>query len=79
MCFLFSASLPQRSCPHPSETVVMSKHTFWEPIKVHDIRWNFEKFLVGPDGVPVMRWFHHTPVRIVQSDIMEYLNQTSTQ
>ena len=47
-------------------------------MKVHDIRWNFEKFLVGSDGVPVMRWFHHTPVSAVQSDIMEYLNQTQT-
>uniref|UniRef100_A0A8C6TI42 Glutathione peroxidase n=1 Tax=Neogobius melanostomus TaxID=47308 RepID=A0A8C6TI42_9GOBI len=23
---------------------------FWEPMKVNDIKWNFEKFLVGPDG-----------------------------
>uniref|UniRef100_A0AAY4E2W5 Glutathione peroxidase n=1 Tax=Denticeps clupeoides TaxID=299321 RepID=A0AAY4E2W5_9TELE len=30
---------------------------FWEPLKVNDIKWNFEKFLVGPDGKPVMRWY----------------------
>ena len=76
--FLFSVSLLQRSCPHPSETVATSKHTFWEPIKVHDIRWNFEKFLVGPNGVPVMRWFHQAPVSTVKSDIMAYLNQFKT-
>ncbi|XP_032740979.1 epididymal secretory glutathione peroxidase isoform X1 [Rattus rattus] len=68
----------KRSCPHPSETVVTSKHTFWEPIKVHDIRWNFEKFLVGPNGVPVMRWFHQAPVSTVKSDILAYLNQFKT-
>lgn len=78
MCLLFSASLLQRSCPHPSETVVTSKHSLWEPIKVHDIRWNFEKFLVGPNGVPVMRWFHQAPVSTVKSDILEYLNNFKT-
>lgn len=77
-CFLFSPALLQHSCPHPSETVVTSKHTFWEPIKVHDIRWNFEKFLVGPNGVPVMRWFHQAPVSTVKSDILAYLNQFKT-
>jgi glutathione peroxidase len=77
--FPFFISLLQNSCPPTSELFGSPEHLFWDPMKVHDIRWNFEKFLVGPDGVPVMRWFHHTPVRIVQSDIMEYLNQTSTQ
>lgn len=71
--------LLQNSCPPTAELLGSPGRLFWEPMKIHDIRWNFEKFLVGPDGVPVMRWFHHTPVRIVQSDIMEYLNQTSTQ
>lgn len=56
--FLFSTSLLQQSCPHPSELMGSIKHISWEPIMAHDIRWNFEKFLVGPDGVPVMRWFH---------------------
>ncbi|KAK2504012.1 hypothetical protein MC885_021444 [Smutsia gigantea] len=50
----------------------------WEPIKVHDIRWNFEKFLVGPDGVPVMRQFHRAPVSVVKSDILAYLKQFKT-
>uniref|UniRef100_A0A8C0QUB3 glutathione peroxidase n=1 Tax=Canis lupus dingo TaxID=286419 RepID=A0A8C0QUB3_CANLU len=52
---------------------------FWEPMKVHDIRWNFEKFLVGPDGVPVMRWFHQAPVSTVKADILAYLKQLKTE
>uniref|UniRef100_A0A8C7LL67 Glutathione peroxidase n=1 Tax=Oncorhynchus mykiss TaxID=8022 RepID=A0A8C7LL67_ONCMY len=28
---------------------------YWSPIKVNDIRWNFEKFLIDSDGAP-FRW-----------------------
>ncbi|XP_023567879.1 epididymal secretory glutathione peroxidase [Octodon degus] len=65
----------KRSCPHPSELLGSSRRISWDPIRVHDIRWNFEKFLVGPDGVPVMRWLHHTPVSVVRSDVLTYLRQ----
>ncbi|XP_008061970.1 epididymal secretory glutathione peroxidase isoform X1 [Carlito syrichta] len=68
----------KHSCPHPSEILGSFTYISWEPIKVHDIRWNFEKFLVGPDGVPVMRWSHWTAVSIVKSDILEYLKQFKT-
>uniref|UniRef100_A0A8C3PS38 Glutathione peroxidase n=1 Tax=Calidris pygmaea TaxID=425635 RepID=A0A8C3PS38_9CHAR len=37
---------------------------FWEPLRNHDIKWNFEKFLVGPDGVPVMRWYHRANIAV---------------
>ncbi|KAG7247136.1 hypothetical protein CRUP_035415, partial [Coryphaenoides rupestris] len=26
---------------------------YWSPISVNDIRWNFEKFLIAADGVPL--------------------------
>ncbi|XP_040313022.1 epididymal secretory glutathione peroxidase isoform X1 [Herpailurus yagouaroundi] len=66
------------SCPHPSEVLGSFRHISWEPVKVHDIRWNFEKFLVGPNGVPVMRWFHQAPISTVRLDILEYLKQLKT-
>uniref|UniRef100_A0A452RA89 Glutathione peroxidase n=1 Tax=Ursus americanus TaxID=9643 RepID=A0A452RA89_URSAM len=66
----------KNSCPPTSDLLGSSNQLFWEPMKVHDIRWNFEKFLVGPDGVPVMRWFHKAPVSTVKSDILEYLKQS---
>uniref|UniRef100_A0A8C6QUN8 Glutathione peroxidase n=1 Tax=Nannospalax galili TaxID=1026970 RepID=A0A8C6QUN8_NANGA len=68
----------KHACPHPSEIVVSFKRFFWEPIKVHDIRWNFEKFLVGPSGVPVMRWSHQAPVSTVKADILAYLKSFKT-
>ncbi|XP_049998487.1 epididymal secretory glutathione peroxidase [Alexandromys fortis] len=68
----------KHSCPHPSEVVSTNKHISWEPVKMHDIRWNFEKFLVGPNGVPVMRWSHLAPVSTVKADIVAYLKQFKT-
>uniref|UniRef100_A0A8C2P6A5 Glutathione peroxidase n=1 Tax=Capra hircus TaxID=9925 RepID=A0A8C2P6A5_CAPHI len=65
----------KNSCPPTSDLLGSSSQLFWEPMKVHDIRWNFEKFLVGPDGVPVMRWYHRASVSTVKSDMLEYLKQ----
>ncbi|XP_012928655.2 glutathione peroxidase 6 [Heterocephalus glaber] len=69
----------KNSCPPTSELLGSPGLLFWEPMKVHDIRWNFEKFLVGPDGIPVMRWFHKAPVSTVKSDILEYLKRLHAQ
>uniref|UniRef100_A0A6Q2ZCG3 glutathione peroxidase n=1 Tax=Esox lucius TaxID=8010 RepID=A0A6Q2ZCG3_ESOLU len=45
---------------------------FWQPLKINDIKWNFEKFLVGPDGKPLMRWFPRVPVSEVRTDVLKY-------
>ena len=29
---------------------------FYEPVYTEDVKWNFEKFLLGPDGRPVYRY-----------------------
>lgn len=52
-----------------------SGRLFWDPLKVNDVKWNFEKFLVGPDGKPVMRWFPRLNVSVVRADIHRYLEQ----
>ncbi|KAH0629849.1 hypothetical protein JD844_012275 [Phrynosoma platyrhinos] len=44
-------------------------------LKIHDIKWNFEKFLVGTDGKPVMRWYHRTNVATVKNDILRYMRK----
>uniref|UniRef100_A0A8C6XYH4 Glutathione peroxidase n=1 Tax=Naja naja TaxID=35670 RepID=A0A8C6XYH4_NAJNA len=48
----------KNSCPPVVETFGDTAKLFWSPLKIHDIKWNFEKFLVNPQGKPVMRWFH---------------------
>ncbi|KAK2499935.1 hypothetical protein MC885_007528 [Smutsia gigantea] len=65
----------KNSCPPTSELLGSPDRLFWEPMKVHDIRWNFEKFLVGPDGIPIMRWYHRTTVSTVKMDILSYMRQ----
>uniref|UniRef100_A0A8I5NMX7 Glutathione peroxidase n=2 Tax=Cercopithecinae TaxID=9528 RepID=A0A8I5NMX7_PAPAN len=65
----------KNSCPPTSELLGTSDRLFWEPMKVHDIRWNFEKFLVGPDGIPVMRWHHRTTISNVKMDILSYMRR----
>jgi len=30
---------------------------------------------VGPDGVPIMRWYHRTTVNTVKMDILAYMRQ----
>uniref|UniRef100_A0A673V2U2 Glutathione peroxidase n=1 Tax=Suricata suricatta TaxID=37032 RepID=A0A673V2U2_SURSU len=65
----------KNSCPPTSELLGSPNRLFWEPMKVHDIRWNFEKFLVGPDGIPIMRWYHRTTVSTVKMDILAYMRQ----
>uniref|UniRef100_A0A3Q2P4H9 Glutathione peroxidase n=1 Tax=Fundulus heteroclitus TaxID=8078 RepID=A0A3Q2P4H9_FUNHE len=52
---------------------------FWEPLRTGDIKWNFEKFLVGPEGKPVMRWHPLVNVSTVRADIRNYLIQRYTQ
>ncbi|KAM3613332.1 uncharacterized protein V6R79_024395 [Siganus canaliculatus] len=46
---------------------------FWEPLKINDIKWNFEKFLVGPNGKPVMRWHPTVNISVIRADIRRYL------
>lgn len=69
------SSVFQNSCPPTSELLGSPDRLFWEPMKVHDIRWNFEKFLVGPDGIPIMRWYHRTTVNSVKMDILTYMRR----
>lgn len=52
---------------------------FWQPLKIRDIKWNFEKFLVGPDGKPVMRWHPSINILTVKVDIRRYLLNLYTQ
>ncbi|MBN3302721.1 GPX3 peroxidase, partial [Amia calva] len=42
-------------CPYVSPLIGDPKKFYWSPIKVSDIRWNFEKFLIQADGVPYKR------------------------
>uniref|UniRef100_A0A8C0ULK8 glutathione peroxidase n=1 Tax=Cyanistes caeruleus TaxID=156563 RepID=A0A8C0ULK8_CYACU len=52
----------KNACPPVAEEFGNPNKLFWEPLRNHDIKWNFEKFLVSPEGVPIMRWYHRTNI-----------------
>jgi len=41
----------------------------WTPVARSDIAWNFEKFLVGPDGAAVKRYSRYFDTNAIASDI----------
>lgn len=46
---------PQESLPFVNPVIGDIKKFYWSPIKVNDIRWNFEKFLITANGMPFKR------------------------
>jgi len=47
-------------CPRPSEVLSGDGDVNWKPLKISDVRWNFEKFLLDHKGIPVRRYLHWT-------------------
>jgi len=41
----------------------------WTPVTRSDIAWNFEKFLIGPDGAPVKRYSRYFDTNKIADDI----------
>ncbi|KAM7417951.1 hypothetical protein PAMA_017543 [Pampus argenteus] len=70
----------KNSCPPVGDNFYNpTGRLFWEPLKMSDIKWNFEKFLVGPDGKPVMRWHPSITVSEIHIHIRKYLLQLYAQ
>uniref|UniRef100_A0AAY5L552 glutathione peroxidase n=1 Tax=Esox lucius TaxID=8010 RepID=A0AAY5L552_ESOLU len=70
----------KNSCPPVGDSFGdPNDRLFWQPLKINDIKWNFEKFLVGPDGKPLMRWFPRVPVSEVRTDVLKYFRQYLSQ
>jgi len=46
----------KNSCPPVTPEVAVVDWIPWRPIATTDIQWNFEKFLINRQGVPVSRW-----------------------
>lgn len=60
------------SCPPVGDSFGDPDYLYWKPLKISDIKWNFEKFLIGPDGKPVQRWHPRVAVSKVKQDINQY-------
>ena len=53
---------------HPSKII-------WEPVTRTDIAWNFEKFLISPDGKPYRRYSRNFQTVNIQNDIKELIEK----
>ncbi|KAF6719388.1 Glutathione peroxidase 6 [Oryzias melastigma] len=63
----------KESLPFVNPVVGDIKRLYWSPIKVNDLRWNFERFLVTANGMPYKRYDLHCPIEIVERDIAELI------
>nr|ALS05140.1 selenium-dependent glutathione peroxidase [Paracalanus parvus]ALS05147.1 selenium-dependent glutathione peroxidase [Paracalanus parvus] len=67
----------KKSLPIPSDDPesLMSNPQFliWRPVKRTDIAWNFEKFLIGPDGTPIKRYSRNFLTADIAADIAKYV------
>lgn len=47
----------------------------WAPVSRNDIAWNFEKFLITPDGKPHRRYSRHYIMMNIQSEIKKLIEE----
>lgn len=52
------------------------KCIIWSPVRRSDVSWNFEKFLIGPDGVPVKRYSRGFLTCDIKGDIEKLLPES---
>uniref|UniRef100_A0A9J7YSI2 glutathione peroxidase n=2 Tax=Cyprinus carpio TaxID=7962 RepID=A0A9J7YSI2_CYPCA len=52
------------------------KYLVWNPICRNDISWNFEKFLIGPEGEPFKRYSKRFQTINIEPDIQRLLKLT---
>jgi len=74
---LFTFLKKNLPAPHdnPEPLVDNPSSILWRPVKRSDISWNFEKFLVGPDGLPVRRYSKSFLTASIEEDIRELLEK----
>jgi len=64
----------KESLPFVNPVLGDMKKLYWSPMRVNDIRWNFEKFLITADGLPFKRYDLHCPADEVERDIERLLD-----
>ncbi|XP_019642294.1 PREDICTED: glutathione peroxidase 6-like isoform X2 [Branchiostoma belcheri] len=63
-------------CPPISDVMGISGNPdslYWKPLKVSDVRWNFEKFLVDPEGKGVKRFSSYVTPEDLESVIDDFI------
>ena len=58
-------------------SAIRSLHSRLLPPKAPDVRWNFEKFLIGYDGRPYKRFSSTTPLKAISGEIEDLLRRSA--
>lgn len=61
----------------PSSFITDPKLIIWSPVCHNDVAWNFEKFLVGRDGIPFKRYSRRFLTSDIEGDIKRLLSQAN--
>uniref|UniRef100_A0A7N5ZYH9 Glutathione peroxidase n=1 Tax=Anabas testudineus TaxID=64144 RepID=A0A7N5ZYH9_ANATE len=61
----------------PATLMTDPKFIIWSPVCRSDVAWNFEKFLIGPDGAPFRRYSRKFLTSDIEGDIKTLLNQAN--
>lgn len=65
--------------PFPSDNSVAlmtdPKCIIWSPVCRNDVSWNFEKFLISPEGEPFKRYSRNFLTSDIEADIKELLQK----
>jgi len=65
------------SCPKSPQAKFASKHRLtYDPLHSSDIRWNFEKFLIGRNGKPIRRYHSSVTPKELEEDIERALQRS---
>ena len=63
----------QGACPAPKELIGNPDELYFSPIRVNDITWNFEKFLINMSGAPYKRYEPEVHPDSLRVDIEEII------
>jgi len=67
-------SLLKNACPSPTTVFGLKNQLMFEYYKPTDIKWNFEKILLGRDGQPYLRYSSATDPADLEEDIEKLLS-----
>lgn len=65
------------NCPSATRSFANKHRLYYEDLRTNDIRWNFEKFLIDRQGVPIIRYSEMYHPDDIEADIRDMLMATS--
>lgn len=65
----------KKYCPSTRDGYAKREFLVYDPLKINDVRWNWEKFLISKRGIPTVRYDASTPPEMIRHDIEQLLSE----